>query len=129
MARKLLPKQYAKILFELTDGVSKKDLDSRINLYFKFLKSEQVLSKLPYIIDEFIRYAKQKAGINTISIECARQLSEGEAKAIAAYFGKNTEYNVQTNTKLLGGVKIKHNNTIIDASLRSQLEALKTRMS
>lgn len=129
MARKLLPKQYAKILFELTDGVSKKDLDVRIEQYFKFLKTEQVLAKLPYIIDEFIRYAKQQAGINTISIESARKLSEGEAKAIAAYFGKNTEYSTITNKKLIGGVKIKHNNTIIDASLRSQLEALKTRMS
>lgn len=129
MARKLLPKQYAKILFELTEGVSKKELDARIELYFKFLRTEQVLSKLPYIIDEFIRYAKTKAGINTISIESARKMSADEAKAIANFFGKNTEHKVSTNKSMIGGVKIKHNNTIIDASLRSQLEALKTRMS
>ncbi len=129
MAQKRLPKQYAKVLFELTKDAKGKELDTMISTYIKFLREEQVLAKLPYIIDAFVSYAKQQSGLTTISIESARQLSEDEAKAIAAYFGKNTEYTQKTNKKLLGGVKVRKGNTIIDASISSRLEAFTSQLS
>lgn len=127
MAR-LLPKQYAKILFESTKGLKGTDLESVIKQFVIFLQGEHMLSKADYIIQEFERYSKKQEGIETIEIASARELSPGEIQEIAKHFGEKVETIQSVDKSLIGGVKIKTENTILDGSIKAQLEKLKQQL-
>lgn len=135
--------QYGKILYELTcppstaasgagrrakDGDKKDIIDEVIEQFIVFLAQEQMLSKIDYIIKEFVDYAKEQAGIAQLKITSARSLSESEIKKIAKHFGDKAEVEVKVDKSLLGGVKVKSKNTILDASLRTQIQRLEKKL-
>ena len=60
---KLSHKSYAKVLYELTKDVKGKELDEIIKHFIDFLIKDQSISKIKYIIEEFVNYTKEKTGI------------------------------------------------------------------
>lgn len=118
------PKQYAKILYELTEDVSAKDMDAVLREYILFLQREQALGKLDYIISAFESYAKEKAGIPVLAVESARPLEKKEVNEIRLVFGDKAEINCGVRPWLLGGIVIRTGDRIIDGSLRVQLQRL-----
>jgi len=122
--KKLLPKQYAKVLYELTDGLSGKELSDAIATFAKFLKKQRVTSKLPHIVDAFEAYVKERQGIQSLKITSAQELSSTLVKKIADSFGKDTEVETSEDEELIGGVVVRNGNTIFDGSVRTQIEQL-----
>jgi len=125
---KLLPKQYGKILYELTKGASAKEIDKITEQFIVFLTQERVVSKIDYIVKEFVDYAKEETGIKQLKIKSARVLSKSEINKIAKYLGEKTEIETEVDQGLLGGVIIRDKNKILDASLKTQLNKLKTQL-
>jgi len=123
--KKLLPGQYAKILYELTVDKKGKELEDALDAFVRFLRENQSATRLPYILKAFERYAKEKEGMKTYDIVSARELSEGEIKKILSTLGTKGEVTQTVDPVLLGGVIIKDETKIIDASLRTQLSRLK----
>ncbi len=126
---KLIPQQYAKLLYGLTKGLEGKKLDSAVRVFADYLKKEQSLSKVDYILKHFESYAKEKEGITQISITGARKLSTESVDEIKKSFGKNVETVTGTDKSLIGGVIVRTKNTILDGSIRTQLQNLKRKMS
>lgn len=126
---RLLPEQYAKILYEITQGVSENELDTAVGEFMKLLERDQVLSKVTYIMDAFEAYAKKQAGIERITVTSARDLSPALMNKIAGIFGKAVEVSTTIDPTLLGGVKIRSEHTVFDGSVRTQLERFKTQLS
>ena len=122
---KLLPKQYAKVLYELTKDIKKDKLDDVVKGFIIFLQKEQVVSKINYIVDEFIKYSEEKEGIKRLNITSAKKLDDKQLKNIANHFGEKVETEVSTDNSLIGGVRIKVGNQILDGSVKRQLEKLK----
>ncbi len=116
--------QYGKILYEVTKGLKGTELESAVMHFFRFLQDERVLSKAEYIIQEFERYAKKQEGINVIEITSARELAKSEIQTISAHFGEQVEVLTRVDPSLIGGVTIKTENTILNGSVRAQLEKL-----
>ncbi|OIO20155.1 MAG: ATP synthase F1 subunit delta [Candidatus Magasanikbacteria bacterium CG_4_9_14_0_2_um_filter_41_10] len=125
----LLPKQYAKILFELTDGKSGSALERAVEEFVKFLIDQRALSKKEYLMTAFKEYAKLQQGIQKIVITSARELSQKMIDEIAGLFGKKIEVETNINKALIGGVVVRTGDTILDASVRSQLEQLQKELS
>ena len=88
-----------------------------------------MLTKIDYIIKEFIDQARERRGVEKLEIESGWPLSKTQLNKISRHFGAATEAEVIVNKAILGGVKIKRKNIIWDASLRTQLERLKTKLS
>lgn len=126
---KLSPQNCGKILYELTKDVSAKEMDKIVKQFILFLKQEQMLSKIKYIMDEFVSYTKEKQGIVKLDITSARDLSKSELDKICKHFGQKVETEVKIDETLLGGVVIKDKNRILDASLKTQLQKLKRQLS
>lgn len=126
---RLLPRQYGKILYELTKDAKGKELDEITREFMLFLKKEQMMSKINYILDEFTEYAKDQSGIARLKITSARQLSKTELEKITKQFGDKVETELSVDESLLGGVVIKQKNKILDASVRTQLQRLKNHLS
>lgn len=126
---KLLPSQYAKILYGLTNNIGKDSIDKVVQEFFLFLKKERVLSKVNYIIKEFVKYSKKQDGINEIEIISAQKMTEQKIQEIANLFGKKNEIKTEINPDLVGGIIVKSNNIILDASVKTQLNKLKQHLS
>ncbi|HBB37693.1 MAG: ATP synthase subunit delta [Candidatus Magasanikbacteria bacterium GW2011_GWD2_43_18] len=125
----LLPKQYAKILFELTDGKSGSALEKAVEEFVKFLIDERALSKKEYLMNAFQEYAKLQQGIQKIVITSARKMSQKMVDDIAGLFGKKVEVETMIDKTLIGGVVVRTGDTILDASVKSQLEQLQKELS
>lgn len=126
---KMLLKQYAEILYEVTKDRKDKELDAAIVSFFSFLKKRQMLKKIHLIIEEFKSYAKEKEGIDTIYITSAHPLSERTVDEIAKAFSSSYEVQSHVDESLLGGVKIRKKNILHDASIKTQLAHLKESLS
>lgn len=126
---KMLPKQYAKVLYELTEGKKGSDLEKAVGEFVKFLIEERALSKKEYLMKAFKEYAKLQQGIQKIVITSARELSDNMVKEITGLFGKKVEVETKIDKSLIGGVVVKSGDSIIDASVKSQLEQLQRQLS
>lgn len=125
----LLPQQYAKVLYELTVDKKGKALDIAIEEFASFLRKEQVISKLPHILDAFEQYTKKQEGIVSIDITSARTLTDAQRKNIVRKFGKKVEVTEQVDEQILGGVVVRSENTILDGSIKTQLHNLKSTLA
>ncbi len=126
---KLFIRQYAKILYHATQGLTGKDLDAAVVLFITFLRGRQTLKKVNVILDDFVKYAHAQEGIDTVAISTARTLPKTTAEEIARAFSKNFELEQHVDESLIGGVKIQKKNTVYDASIKLQLMKLKEALS
>lgn len=123
--KKHTAKEYAIALYEATKDVAKETRESVIRGFVELLYKEQQLKLSNAIIAEFIQYSKKQAGVVTIDITTARELDDKTINHIKQSFGNNVEATTHINPEMLGGVIIRDESTIFDASLKKQLTKLK----
>jgi len=119
------PKTYALALLESTKGLSDKKLTEVLKNFVQIVAGDHKLKQMPKIISEFTRLAKKEQGIQEIKIKSARKLDEKTVEKIKNIFGKNTEATTEIEKEILGGIKIKTGDKILDVSLKTQLNKLK----
>ena len=125
---KVSPKQYAQALYEMTQIASGRDLDTVIQNFVKYLGMRGGASLASQIILEFEKYYNSQEGIMSIEASSAREFSSDERKYIISSFekitGKKIELHQSLDKEILGGAIFKVHDTIIDASLKTQLTHL-----
>ncbi len=119
------PKQYAVALHQITNGLSGKFLDEAIKEFVLLLAHDHKLKQSDAIINEFIHYSKKEEGITEIEITTTGNLDEKTIKKIKSSFGDKVEATIKVDPNILGGIKIKTEDRILDASLKTQLLKLK----
>lgn len=122
-------KQYAKALYTAVKDLKGEKLYQALEKFAAILARAHKLKQSNNIISEFVKYYKAGEGIKEIKITAARDLDEKTLKKIKAIFGENVEAEVNVDPKLLGGVKIRTEDKILDASLQTQLFKLKQRIT
>lgn len=126
---RLIPRQLAKVLYQLTKDAQKDQLDVAIREFLLFVKQEHMMSKMDAIIEEFVAYAKQQEGVVDLEITTAHDVSQEVVKSIEKRFGDKVETTTKKDESLIGGVVVKAGNTIFDASIKTQLQQLKRTMN
>ena len=109
-------------------AVCEKHLDeSGVNL-IKILVEYGRLSLLPDVAAAFEALKAQDEGVLDAEITAAVALPDAEVKALVeklhSRFGKKIEASVKVDPELIGGIKIIVGDTVIDASVRGQLQDL-----
>lgn len=117
--------QFAKALYEVTKDLPKSNLPAAMEQFVLILQKNNKLKKADYIIEEFINYSKKQEGVKMVEITTARKLEQLILNKIKKIFGEKSEITEVINKNLLGGVKIKVDDLIYDASLKTQLLKLK----
>lgn len=125
MKKKISNKQLAIALYEATKGLVASDLKKALVEFVAILARERKLKKADYIIAEYVKYAKVQDGVRQIEITSARELDDKVLNHIKKAFGDKVEAEVKVDASLLGGVRVKTDDKILDASLRTQLNKLK----
>ena len=86
------------------------------------------LSILPAITDAFEELKAQDEGVLEAQIIAASKLSAAETKDLVKRleekFGKKIEATVSVDAEIIGGIKIIVGDTVIDASVKNQLQNL-----
>lgn len=126
---KLLPRHYAKILYEVTHDLKAAELDQALQNFLHMLKAERALKKLPLIMKEFVEYADEKTGVHHLEITSARKLEPELVQKIAAAFSPKAKATATVNPDLIGGVVIRTRQAILDASLRTRVAQLGTKLA
>lgn len=118
-------RQFARALYEITKDLPKKDLPEAVAQFALVLQKHNKLKKADNIIEEFIAFSKRQNGIKTVSVESTGKVSPAVLAKIRRTFGEESEISENINKNLLGGIKIKVDDLIYDASLKTQLVKLK----
>ncbi len=119
------PKQYAIALHQIVAGLSGKSLDEALKQFVILLARDHKLKQADTIISEFVRYSKKAEGIAEIEITTVGDLDEKTINKIKSSFGDKVEATIKVDPNILGGIKIKTEDRILDASLKTQLLKLK----
>ena len=125
MRKKLSNKQLGKILYEITEDVKGENRIKAVEEFMKLLVRIRKVTKAANIIEEFEKYSKKKSGVVEIEVQSARNLDERTLTNIKKVFGEKVEVVESVDEKILGGIKVKTEDKILDASLKTQLKQLK----
>ena len=121
----LSPQQYAKALYEATRGLEKKHVEEAVEAFIQMIRQNHEEKKLPQILNEFEVYSKKQEGYIEMEVTSAFPLSNSVKKQINEIFGGKAEMKVKEDGSLLGGVIIKTDNKIFDASVKTQLQKMR----
>jgi F-type H+-transporting ATPase subunit delta len=107
-----------------------KDLaGQKVMVFLKLLAHKKRAGQLPEIITEFHKLLDEKNGVINVDVQSAVKLSDEQAKELvnqlAGYTGKKIRAKMSLCEDLLGGVTIKIDDTILDGSVRHQLQMMK----
>lgn len=137
---KITPKQYGEALYQAVKGLpagkaGKKDsqVKSGIENFIKVLVSNNDISKLDKIVEQFGKIWNREESIVEAEITSARELDKKIIKLLNGYIAELSEaekiiLKQSVNKNILGGVIIKYEDKVLDGSLRMKLEALKINM-
>lgn len=126
---KITASQYTKALYEICKEDNSENINNSLKLFVKkvFQNNDQILFN--EILLNFSEYWNYKEGFEDVVIISARELEKKEKE----YIEKNTENillkkinpKYEINKNIIGGIKIKTKNLIIDSSIKTKLEELK----
>ncbi len=122
-------KQYAEALYEITRNLKGEDLTTALKSFAGILVRDHKLKQGANIIAEYERIAKKAAGIVELEITSARELDSKTIKQIKKVFGEQVEAVSDIDEALIGGVKVKLEDKILDASVTTQLKSLKQQLA
>ncbi len=119
----------AKVLKEIFKG----QLDDKTLLFIDLICRKKRADHLPQIVEEYKELRDERSGLINVDVKSAVKLEEEQAKslinALAAYTGKKVRARLALDENLLGGVTVKIGDTILDGSVRHQLEMLKVSLA
>jgi F-type H+-transporting ATPase subunit delta len=123
------PIHYAKVLATLMEDVSEQDRPAALDAFIAFLYKEQSLGDIPYIIDSFEQLMEAKEGKSRISVTSAHTLTSDMQTQIAKIFGVAEIHELVVDPELIGGVVIRQDNTVFDASIATTIQKLHSTLS
>lgn len=123
--QKTTNKQYATALYDALVGVAENDQSVVIKNFVEIMAKSHKLKQANNIIAEYVKYAKAKEGIMDIEITTAQKADKKVIDEIKAIFGKKTESIEKIDKTILGGVKIRTEELIFDATIKTQIGKLK----
>ncbi|PIZ94993.1 MAG: ATP synthase F1 subunit delta [Candidatus Magasanikbacteria bacterium CG_4_10_14_0_2_um_filter_37_12] len=122
---KISNKQFAESLYEITIDLDGKDLELVLQKFVELLFRHHKLTQATRIIIEFESIVKKKEGVVELEITSARELDSETIAQIKKVFGKKVEALQRVDNGLIGGIKIKMEDKILDGSVRTQINSLK----
>lgn len=127
---RITAKQYARTLYELTEGKSKSEIEELIAGFARYIYKERKLALADRIIEQFGKIYSQQKGIVEVEIVSRKKLDEATSKKIKhfvkeRYQAKEVVVKNVVDENIKGGVIIKVGDEIIDGSVRGRLGELR----
>jgi len=123
--------QYAQALYDSLENTKSGDHDTVIDNLVVILKRNNDLGKFHGIVAAFERIDSHKRGVTRAEITTAREvkLDKTVFDTLNKVAGQKVEVQQTVDDSLIGGVVIRMDDTLIDASIKGQLKNLKKSLS
>jgi F-type H+-transporting ATPase subunit delta len=122
------PKATAAQLRDLIFAVAGEGLSLHLQNLVRLLAVNRRLIVLPDIARLFAQMKTAHEGLRHVQVTSAFAVSDADRDALAerlkAYFGGDVELTVAEDPNLIGGIKVRAGDIVIDGSLRGRLERL-----
>ena len=118
--------QYAQALYGAIQETDPKDQDVVLDNFAKVLAERGDLSKFPEIEEEYLKISKYGDGIRDITVTTAREMpiSESVIKELNLVAGDRIKIKQEVDSSLIGGIVIRADDTLLDASVKKDLRDL-----
>ncbi len=121
--------QYAKTLFDLTDGKTEQEVSDIIGKFAEQLKKDGNLKDAKKVMEKFSELFNLKNGIVEAGVTSSRELSSDQVHQVKSflkekYSAKEVVINNIVDAKIQGGIIIKVEDEILDASISNHLKRL-----
>jgi F-type H+-transporting ATPase subunit delta len=130
---KFTAKQYAQALYDSLEGTDPKDIDLVLNNFVEVLALNNDVRIFEQIEEEFHKLELAKDGKKLAEVTTAQPLSKDSERDIIKELNKivkgDVELKKKIDEKILGGVIIKVDDQLIDASVRGELGKLKNELT
>ena len=114
------------------ESIFKNNVSDLLYRFIQVVNSKQRLYELPGILQAFVKLYDEKRGIVDVDVFVADSLSPERAQRVAAGIGQALQKQVQLNEhvdeKLIGGLKMRVADRLLDGSVATQLKMLKDKM-
>lgn len=126
---KVTPKSYAESLMTLCKGKSTADIDRCVKEFLGYLSSRG-FSRLGGAVLEALRIlAARESHSSRVVVTSAHELEKHEQevfeKVVQESFGKKSTICFTLDPSLIGGFRIKSNDTLVDASVAGKIHSLR----
>jgi F-type H+-transporting ATPase subunit delta len=126
---KFTAKQYAQALFESLQDTDPKHTDLILDNFVTALAENNDLRLFEEIAAEFHKLELNKKGIKQVEVTSAHPINKENEQQIIAELNKlvkgQLELKKKVDENLIGGVVIKFDDQMLDASVKNNLEQLK----
>lgn len=110
------------------DKLFSEKLQESTNKFIKLLARKNRVNLLDQIAEAFIEAYKKHAGIITIEVFVARELSDSQKqnlhKSLEKMTQKKVDMNINLDESLQGGMAVRIEDTVIDGTVKHKLEQL-----
>ena len=127
-------RQYAQALLDLEREQGAKEAVRSSERFFAWLSRRGEAKKLGKIVREAERLIRERSGTAVVRIttvhsadEALRTLLRKQAKSV--FVGKAVETSFATDARLIGGVKMRSEEVLYDATLATRLERLRSSLA
>lgn len=131
--RQASSQQFAVSLYEVLAKTEKAEVKNKLRNFLLVLKKHKSLKKSDKIIRLFGQYFDKMTGLVEVEVTSAASLKEETRRKIINHLEKSLNKKVVVHEKidssLIGGLKIRYEDTIIDGSLKNKLEILRNKIS
>jgi F-type H+-transporting ATPase subunit delta len=127
--RRLTAKQYAAALHgacEQADAVKRKDI---VVNFLQILTRRRAMKLMPRIIQHLQQLADQAAKVTRVKIWSARRVDEQSLQTLVKPLARHSVIEANVDPKLLGGIKVRIGDQLIDGTLRHRLTRLHTHLT
>lgn len=123
---KITAQQYASALYDAVHQVKNAEHDLVLDNFVKILAQNGDLSKYPEIEKEFRLLENKAKGLSQAEITVAReiQINSQIVDEINTLTKKKVQVQTKVDESLIGGMVIRVDDTLIDASVKGQLNQL-----
>lgn len=124
-------RQYAEALYDALHETKPEAHDHVIENFISILKDNGALEHYEAIVAEYELLDKAKGTNRDIEMTFAREteVNKGILEDLNAYAGTKADVKTKVDEGLIGGVIIRVDDTLIDASVKGTLEKLKQELS
>lgn len=115
-----------------SERLNSQNVSSMAKTIWLELQSNKKFNKLDELLDKIREQIAKKSHLKIAEIICSKSLSEQEKDVIVNKIERKYGFRImpvyQTDKTILGGIKVKIEDEVIDLSWRGQLQLIRTRL-
>lgn len=125
--------ELARVLLEMTDGAAPEESKKATADFAEYLKKKGLLKQAPAIMAEYQRLHNAKHGIVEALVTLTARLDEKDRASLKEalkkkYGAKEVRIEEKVDQRLIGGMKIRIGDEVLDTSLQNSLGQLQAQL-